>query len=183
MESTATTAKVIGIDPGKEGAIAILSVDQNLNMNLELHTMPLDPVGQIDPVKIWGILHQHLDAKAVVHEDVHSIFGASAATNFQFGRNTGISYAVLSMMQKHTSLVQPKEWQKEIHKILPSKFVVEVKDKEGPKGKKAKALSLAAAKQLFPNQSFLPTPKSKVAHDGLVDAALIAYYCYLKIKQ
>ena len=37
-----------------------------------------------------------------------------------------------------------------------------------------KATSLTAAKRLWPGDGFLASPKSKVAHDGIVDAMLIA---------
>ena len=39
-----------------------------------------------------------------------------------------------------------------------------------------------AAKRLFPNWNFLATERSSKMHDGLVDAALIGYYGYVKFK-
>jgi hypothetical protein len=39
-----------------------------------------------------------------------------------------------------------------------------------------KPAALSRAKQLWPDESFLATAKSTKPHDGLVDAALIAYY-------
>jgi len=35
---------------------------------------------------------------------------------------------------------------------------------------------LSRARQLWPDESFLATAKSKKPHEGLIDAALIAYY-------
>ena len=39
-----------------------------------------------------------------------------------------------------------------------------------------KPAALSRAKQLWPDESFLATAKSTKPHDGLIDAALIAYY-------
>ena len=39
-----------------------------------------------------------------------------------------------------------------------------------------KATSLLACNRLFPNANLLRTERSKKAHEGLVDAYLIAYY-------
>jgi len=169
--------KVIAVDPGAAGAIAILENNDQGQMILTLHKMPLDPAGQVDPKALWRILYDHLGAVALVHEDVHSIFGASAKTNFQFGRNSGISYAVLSLMRAPIEMVQPKKWQKVVHARLPAAFVSQAKQDKA----KAKSLSLAAAQTIFPNESFLASKQSKVPHDGLVDAACIAYYCLQKV--
>lgn len=43
-----------------------------------------------------------------------------------------------------------------------------------------KATSLLAAKRLFPEETFLATTRSKVPHDGIVDAVLIGLYCVRK---
>lgn len=47
-----------------------------------------------------------------------------------------------------------------------------------PKGAKfdTKAAALGAANLIWPNQSWLPSKRHRVAHDGIVDAALLAEY-------
>ena len=45
-----------------------------------------------------------------------------------------------------------------------------------------KATSLNAARRIFPGETFLATPRSKKPHDGLVDAALIAYVGFMITK-
>ena len=39
-----------------------------------------------------------------------------------------------------------------------------------------KVAALAAANKLWPQQKWIATNKSKVPHDGMIDAALIAHY-------
>jgi hypothetical protein len=48
----------------------------------------------------------------VVIEDVHSIFGSSSKSNFQFGRSLGILEGVVNALDIPYVKVQPKEWQK-----------------------------------------------------------------------
>lgn len=43
-----------------------------------------------------------------------------------------------------------------------------------------KPAALSKARQLWPGESFLATPRSTVAHTGIVDAALIAYFGKIK---
>jgi len=59
------------------------------------------------------------------------------------------------------------DWQ-EVYGIVPS-------TKAGGKTTKQQALPIAQA--LFPGADFRKSDKSHIAHDGIVDAALIAYYC------
>jgi hypothetical protein len=84
--------------------------------------------------------------------------------------------AVMSYLYGATlDLVQPKKWQADIWANV---------DKIYKTGKKidTKKTSLMAAKRLFPNESFLATSRSRVPHDGIVDAALIAQYCKIRFK-
>ena len=135
---------------------------------------------EIDMVKLIDMLKAVAPlVKLCVMEDVHSIFGSSAGSNFQFGRVTGIMETALIAAGIIPYKVQPKAWQKiawegtEVVKLPTGR-----KNKAGkPLFKNdTKATSLNAATRLFPNESFLATSRSKIPHDGWVDAALIAYY-------
>ena len=48
--------------------------------------------------------------------------------------------------------------------------------KTGKKKIDTKKTALNVAGRLFPNESFLATKRSRVKHDGIIDATLIAYY-------
>ena len=69
----------IGIDPGKAGGIAVIdSLDK-----VAVFAMPTAGK-EIDLIALSSILEQYIGADAhCVLEDVHSIFGAGAKSNFQ----------------------------------------------------------------------------------------------------
>jgi len=171
----------IGIDIGKQGAIASLS-ESNV---LKYYPIPL--VGnQVSKIGIRKILEEIFlesgtDNKEILVglEDVHSIFGASAKSNFQFGRCLGLIEGIVDTKELPSVLVQPKTWQKFAFLGVPE---IRKPDKVSETGKilkgtlDTKAMALIAVQRLFPSETFLATSRSKVPHDGIVDAALIAYY-------
>jgi hypothetical protein len=172
----------VGIDPGKNGGIAIIN-----DQEIILHTIPqvskeVDVRGLFD---IFEGIKLNTDPSKIVIEDVHSVFGASASANFQFGWITGFLEGMSMSLEIPYFKIQPKIWQKEIWsggKII--EIPTDKKDKNGNVKYKTdtKATSLLAAKRLFPNVSFVPTPRSKKDHDGLVDALLLAEYGRRKFK-
>ena len=150
---------IIGIDIGAKGGIAAL-------YNNELTYAPLgDTKSWIDWIKSFKT-----KPELVVIEDLHSIFGASAKSNFQFGVNNGIVIGALETMTYKYEKVAPKTWQKAIWK----------QEDRVSKGIKVdtKATSLNAAKRLYPKETFLISSRSSVPHDGVVDAVLLATYGY-----
>ena len=81
----------------------------------------------------------------------------------------GIKQGILVAMEVQYIMVAPKTWQATAWSGVP------VQKKSTGKND-TKATSLLAARRLFPSETFLATERSKVAHDGLVDAALIAHH-------
>lgn len=159
----------VGIDPGKSGGIVILSSDNELT----LHKVPLIGGKVVDHYKIKEILSKVENGHFAL-EDVHSLPGVSAKANFSFGENKGEYRGLLIGLGLNYMEVQPKTWQKIAWEGIP---VIKKPNKKTD----TKAMSLLAAKRLFPAESFLATERSSVPHDGLVDAALIAYYLKCKI--
>jgi hypothetical protein len=127
----------------------------------------------------------------VLFEDLHSIFGTSAASNFSFGLNNGLVTGMVQTAGISYTKVQAKKWQKEMFEgIRPVEVPAMEKKLKGQSAKQkvdkngnlkykvdTKATALIAAKRLFPKESFLATQRSKVPHDGIVDAVLIGLYC------
>lgn len=155
----------IGIDVGVNGGIAVLKDDRKL----DVFTIP-----KIKDTIDYTMLHHIIDDFSrpcfVCIEDVHSIFGSSAKSNFNFGKIAGVLLGMVVASNYAYELVQPKIWQKE---IWTNNDIV-----KKPNGKNdTKATSLIAAKRIFPGETFVATPRSKKPHDGLYDAALIAEYC------
>lgn len=204
----------IGIDIGSKGAIAYFIDDKLVSYD----AIPLTE-GRPDLKQfVEGVMsYRTLDGITSVHaviEDLHSIYGTGAASNFQFGWINGATEAILTTLSVPYTKVSPKKWQKEMWEgIRPVQIPVKEKNMpvvEQPKtmlyedtdletGEKVmrsmpvpeikkivkykvdtKATSLLAAKRLFPDETFLATQRSKVPHDGIVDAVLIGLYCVRK---
>lgn len=154
-----------GIDVGKNGGIAII----NSEGGLQLYTIP--KIGtKVDYLELDKIFKSFDSKCRFCIEDVHSIFGTSAKSNFNFGEIKGILTGMVISNGFPWELVPPKKWQKEIW--TNSDMV-----KKPNKRTDTKATSLLAAKRIFPDQTFLATSRSKKPHDGLFDSALIAEYC------
>lgn len=155
----------VGIDVGKSGGLAKFNEDLKL---LSLHVMPM--IGkEYDIQELKNILTE--PDEEIVHlaiENVHAIQGRTGnSSNFSFGLGKGILMGMVAGLEIPYTLVNPKTWQK-----IAWEGVTKQADN--------KKTSLVAAKRLFPTESFLATSRSRVPHDGLVDAALIGYYIGLK---
>ncbi|WP_163356493.1 hypothetical protein [Dysgonomonas sp. 25] len=157
-------------DVGKDGAIVIFREEKLVYKGV------IPTIGnQIDLQEIRKILLAEFDCDNchVVVEDVHAIFGASAKSTFNFGWSLGILEGMLAGMGIAYTKVAPKEWQKEMWQGISPIY------KSG-KAIDTKATSLLAAKRLFPNEDLRRSERAVKAHDGIVDAMLMAEYCRRK---
>lgn len=119
-----------------------------------------------------------------VIEDVHSLYGSSAKSTFNFGFNKGYLIGLLAANKIPYVLVQPKKWQKEMwtnaDMVVNYKKVI-VKDKETTRKEiDTKATSINAAKRLFPDIDFRKTERCKKLDDNKVDATLMSEYARRK---
>lgn len=183
---------VAGADPGKHGAIVLLSTAYNPARiaSDDIIQLPVrrDKIGKLDIIHIWeNLLPYAPRIDLYVQEDVHALFGSSAVGTFEFGDANGALRTVLQLLGLYNDnsiaqvlAVAPKLWQK--HAWKPQHIVyLDDKDKLGRKKKDTKATSMAAAKDLFPGVSFVPK-RARIPHDGLIDAALIAHYALRVIR-
>lgn len=140
---------IAGIDPGRHGGLAFIGPEG-------LETFPLG--------ELWELVNL-LQMKRPTHvfvEAVHAMPGNGVTSMFSFGRAYGEILGVLTTLGLPTSLLPPQVWTKSMH--------------QNAHGDKPKARSLWAAQVLWPAHSWLATARSRVPHDGMVDAALIAEY-------
>lgn len=162
----------IGIDPGKEGFIAVLSDDGLVFFSIADH----------DDLGIANFISQYSDKCChVVIEDVHAVFGSSAGATFEFGKINGFLNGLLVAHKIPYTLVQPKEWQGAIW--TNADMVVSHKKVEQKNGKvinrketDTKATSINAAQRLFPSVDFRRNERCKKIDDNKVDALLMAEY-------
>ena len=145
---------IAGIDPGANGAIAVLDSENPDSVAL----LDLKTVSIYTATK-W------LYNKKVTHtwlENVHSLYGMSARSNFAFGRNFGIALAIAKLGTTDAPIQQvtPKVWQKYIGVAV--------------KGKAIKTEVAKIAASLYPNTTLHGVRGGLL--DGRSDALMIAYY-------
>ena len=153
---------VIGIDPGKEGYITVMK-----SSGVETH--PIPKVGkEVDLSELANLIvtiSEECDTSktVVVIEDVHALAGSAAGATFAFG---GICWSLrmgFIMCGLRIVLVAPKKWQKEMFEGIK-------------KMDDTKAMSVLAAKRLFPNVKLTRTDRCTKPDNNLTDSLLIAEY-------
>ena len=145
---------IAGIDPGSNGAIAVLDSTNPDSVAL----LDLNKCSIYDATK-W--LHNQ-KIESIWLESVHSLYGMSAKSNFGFGRNFGIAFAIAKIAVAGGAVYQvtPKIWQKYIGITK--------------KGKAIKQQVAQIAQSIYPSAN-LHGPKGGLL-DGRSDALMIAHY-------
>ena len=151
----------IGVDPGAKGALCALNPAGQMMAFL----------GTQDPKIILGWLtnlQNQKDCRVIMIEDVHSLPGMSAKSNFQFGRAVERVNLLASLTDIPVELVQPKKWQKFIGVTA--------------KGKAIKTDVADIASKLYPDtQHLLYGPRGGLL-DGKSDALMVAHYAFKNFK-
>ena len=137
----------VGIDPGTQGGIAIVSTN-----SAYAYAMP-----ETETLSIFEEI-SNFDTVFALIEDVHSMPGNSARSMFTFGRNYGMLRAMLIANYIPFETVTPTTWQKEFG-LINRKLTKTAK----------KNTHKARAQELFPSID-------KITHKT-ADALLIAEYC------
>ncbi len=153
----ASVVIVIGVDPGKSGALAVLDG----GVLVDAHDMPV--VGPIiSPVLLDEIAHNYVDPLAfgacpgvAVIEDVHAMPKQGVSSVFSFGRSLGVVEGVLAGGGWAIHYVSPARWKRQLGLTAD------------------KGVSRRRAIELWPARAEL---FKRVKDDGRAEAALIAYY-------
>ena len=154
---------IAGIDPGTNGAIAVLdSLNPDSVALLDLKN------NSICDIWYWLQSETYHDEELqrpypiiIWVEDVHSMFGMSAKSNFGFGRNFGIILTIVELRAEESpNTVTPKIWQKYIGVTA--------------KGKAIKQNVAEIAQGLYPSAEL--HGKRGGLLDGRSDALMIAHY-------
>ena len=151
---------IAGIDPGTNGAIAVLdseSPDSVALLDLKKHS--------IFEVKSWLTPYLYTNSQLIKNkiwvEDVHSMHVISAKSNFGFCRNLGFVLTIAELVPSaETHMVTPKIWQKYIGVTV--------------KGKAIKKEVAKIALGLYPNAELYGQRGGLL--DGRADALMIAHY-------
>ena len=149
----------LGIDPGKEGAFAIVSPDGKARV----FDMPVATVGKRKCIDENAVLEMFASADLhpakitfAVIEKVWGIKGQGAGSAFNFGAGYGLIRGMLLAHGHRWDAVPPQRWKKSIM--------------SGPTGKDAARLQ---ARRMWPA---LADQLKLKKHDGRAEALLIAEY-------
>lgn len=165
-----------GIDPGAKGAISLITSDKTVLLSQVVPTVKGSTPPEVDYRALYEIFENvmaiaddHQSPLVAVIEDVHSIYGSSAKSNFSFGKVVGVKQAFLVALEYDYKLIPPKKWQAS---TIEKQDIV--KDAKGKKDNKLTAIS--AAKRLFPGVDLRKSSRATKDHDGKADSLLMAYY-------
>lgn len=137
----------IGIDPGKSGALALLTEDGQCT------------VVPFQESAYTAILKAASGPSSVCClEKVGAMPGQGVVSMFNFGHNLGYIEGLLQAFDIPYQLVPPQTWKKE--------FCV-TSDKN---------TSIEVCRKLFPHVCLIPTARSRKPSDGMAEAMLLAEY-------
>jgi len=155
---------IIGIDPGKSGAV--------VSMNLETHAVSSK---QITPMVKVGKSRQEYDIQGMsemlksLSKDGGKVFierqqarpGQGVSSMFTTGMGYGLWLGICGGLEIPIEVVSPTSWTREMLRGVPG---------EG------KGRNILGAKRLFPSEDLRKSDRARVAHDGICDALLICEY-------
>lgn len=149
----------LGIDPGLNGGLALLCP----RSGLLIEVMPT--IGsELDFHRLAEILKDWApDIRHAVLEDVHAMPKQGVSSMFKFGKCFGGVQGVLAAVGIPFELIRPQLWMKEMHTGTPAKD-------------DSKSRSRLAFSRIFPGVNALASDRSRVGHEGMIEAALMAEF-------
>ena len=117
--------KIIGIDPGLSGGIAVLENNKVLN----IFDMPVMPEGkknkrQLNSAQLVTLIKENTDSNedtSVVVEQVNAMPGQGVTSMFNFGQTFGAIKGVCAALGLPIFFVRPSKWKKHFELINSSK--------------------------------------------------------------
>lgn len=153
------TGRVVGIDPGLLGAVAVVDGDELV----AVHPMPttlLDGRTVTDGRGLCDLLVAIGQVRMVVVERIPGLGpGIGKSSAMSLGWSLGVIHGVLGATARPTSTVTPAEWRRAARIVTP----------QGSSSDGLKRLSLARAGQLWPDRRW------RRRDDGIAEAALMAW--------
>ncbi len=117
--------KIIGIDPGLSGAIAVLENNKVLN----IFDIPVMSEGkknkrQLNSALLVNLLKENINKEeevAVVVEQVNAMPGQGVTSMFNFGQTFGALKGICAALELPIFFVRPSKWKKHFELINSSK--------------------------------------------------------------
>lgn len=150
--------KIIGIDPGKKGAIAFYDTESN---SVEVLPLPWKKKeNRLDAYQLRKSIDSAGRIDGCFIEKVSAMPRQGVVSMFTFGKAFGSVVAVCESLGLDVQLVTPQRWKKGV--------MVE--------GKHGKQDAVRLCYDRFPDINLLKTDKSRVPSTDMAEAALIALY-------
>lgn len=150
----------LGIDNGQDGGLVLLGPCGGIESMEIMPSVKLEKGRKLNITRLIEIMSKLSPSwlTVVLERPTFSKSARAAMSMYEgygtlLGLFTGRGFKVVS--------IKPSDWQKPM-----------LKAKTGD----TKPAALRLAKELWPQETWLATARSKVAHSGLVDAAIIAEY-------
>jgi hypothetical protein len=153
---------VIGIDNGISGGLVAISAHHGLI--IATTAMPSKKHRARNEVDIFAL---HLWIVKVCGRVNNAAYIIEEPNN---SRNASTAYSVAASF--HALRGYMEAYHADIRRITPQSWQKAMLGKV-PKGE-TKAFALAKAREIWPDETWLASPRSKVPHEGIVDAFLIA---------
>lgn len=167
----------IGIDVGSKGFISMQK-----NGKWEHYSIEDNDLYQLSCI-MQKVCYENKRIACVI-EDVHALYGSSAKSTFAFGFNKGYLIGLLAANYIPYTLIQPKEWQKEMWQnsdmVVTYKEVTIKGKKVSKKEVNTKQTSINACKRLFPTLDLRKSERSKKIDDNKVDSILMCEFARRK---
>lgn len=164
----------VGIDPGAKGFITVMD-----DIGIKFYAIPT--IGGAIDVKELGNIFKKISDFArkegcevfCVIEKIHALYSVSAKSTFKLAYVCGMLEAFIVAEGFSYRMVPPKEWQSQMFKGL------DVIKKSGTKKTDTKAMSVLAAKRLFPDVDLRKTERCRNPDDNKSDSLLMCYFAKL----
>lgn len=165
------TSGYLGIDPGLSGGLVYI-LEGKIKYKLVMPTITItkkkgDSKKELDRLGISSFLSRIPNHTNVTIEEQHPARNQSIVAICTTCRNYGLLLMALHSAHLFVTEVSAKDWQ-DFYSIVSVKKAAGVTTKEQ---------ALPIAQSLFPGVDFRKSDRSRIFHDGIVDAALIARYC------
>lgn len=165
------TSDYLGIDPGLNGGFAVVSGDK-LHYKTAMPTLSFEMKDgktktEIDRYGVLSFLKTFPPHVHVVIEEQEAFRRQNIVSTCTQCKNYGILLMALTVARFYTTIVPSDDWHAHFG-------IVSVKKS---KGESTKEQAFHIAQKLYPDVDFRKSERSHIAHDGIVDAALIATYC------
>ena len=117
--------KIIGIDPGLSGAIAILENNKVLNMfDIPVMTEGKKNKKQLNSALLVSLIKENIiegEEVSVVVEQVNAMPGQGVTSMFNFGQTFGAIKGICAALELPIFFVRPSKWKKHFDLIRSSK--------------------------------------------------------------